>query len=171
VRTTRRRLLALAAALPLGGAVATRGAAGSRSGGRSDTELLDELVTHEHGLAAAYAAALRRRAIEPALGELLLAHERDHVRGLEQVLSGVGRRAPRATVPSPELTRALRSREAFASHAFKLETDALSAYSEALPQLRDAGLRRPLGSIMVCGGTHQIALRDVLGEPLLPRRS
>ena len=78
---------------------------------------------------------------------------------------------PRAGVPSPELTAALGDRRRFARFALELETGAIAAYVRALPELRDAGMRQPLGSIMACGGTHQVALRDALGEPLLRTRT
>jgi hypothetical protein len=164
VSTTRRALL-------LAGAAVALPAASARAAERPDVEVLEELLAHEQRLAGAYEAALRRRAIAPGLGETLLAHERDHVRGLEQTLARGGAREPRAGVPSPELTRALGDRRRFARFALELETRAIAAYLAALPALRDAGLRQPLGSIMACGGTHQVALRDALGEPLLPGAS
>lgn len=164
---TRREALALglAATLPLAGAATTARA----QDGRSDVDALERLLVHEQGLASAYEAALRRDAIETQLGETLLAHEREHVRGIEESLASLGVREPRATVPPPELGRSLRDRADFLRHAFRLEAKAIDAYVQALPDLRDPGLRRPLGSIMVCGATHQIALRESLGEILLPR--
>lgn len=170
---TRRRLLGLAGAaavLPAAGALGWAGGAAAQAG-RSDVELLESLLVHEQRLAAAYEAALRRDAIEPRLGETLLAHEREHLRGVGQALAGAGRRAPRADVRSPALGAALRARGAFARFALDLEGAAVAAYLEALPRLRDPGLRRALGSIMVCAGTHQGALRESIGEPPLPGRS
>lgn len=170
---TRRRLLGLAgaaAALPAASALGWPGGAAAQAG-RSDVELLESLLAHEQRLAAAYEAALRRDAIEPRLGDTLLSHEREHLRGVEQALAGAGRRAPRAGVPSPGLGAALGARGAFARFALDLESSAVAAYLEALPRLRNAGLRRPLGSIMVCAGTHQVALRESIGEPPLPGRS
>ena len=158
-------------ALLLAGAAIALPASSARAAERPDVEVLEELLAHEQRLAAAYEAALRRRAIAPALGETLLAHERDHVRGLEQTLARGGAREPRAGVPSPELTAALGDRRRFARFALELETGAIAAYVRALPELRDAGLRQPLGSIMACGGTHQVALRDALGEPPLRTRT
>ena len=155
-------------ALLLAGAAIALPAASARAGGRPEVEVLEELLAQEQQLAAAYEAALRRRAIEPGLGETLLAHERDHVRGLEQTLARGGARELRAGVPSPELTEGLGDRRRFARFALTLESLTIAAYVEALPELRDASLRQPLGSIMACGGTHQVALRDALGEPPLP---
>jgi Ferritin-like domain len=167
VSRTRREALALGLATTLPFAGAAR-AARAQDGG-SDVDALEELLVHEQGLASAYEAALRRGVIDMQLGETLLAHEREHVRGIEESLASRGRREPRATVPPPELGRALRDRADFLPHAFGLEAEAIDAYIHALPDLRDPGLRRPLGSIMVCGATHQIALREALGEILLPR--
>jgi hypothetical protein len=144
-------------ALP-GGVLAGRALAAEPS----DADQLERLLGLERRLAAAYEGALARDAIEPALGRLLLGHEREHVRGLEQVLAG-GARNPRASVPPPELTAALRSRESFARFAIELEQRTAAAYVEAAPRVR-AGLRRPLGSIMACGEAHVVQLRNSLAE-------
>jgi hypothetical protein len=128
----------------------------------SDAELLEDLLARENRLLSAYEAALRRDAIAAPLGEMLRDHEREHVRGLEQVLAG-GPRNPRASVPLPELTAALRSRESFARFAIELEQRTAAAYVEAAPRVR-AGLRQPLGSIMACGEAHVVQLRNSLAE-------
>jgi hypothetical protein len=131
---------------------------------RSDVELLEDLLAHEQRLVSAYEAALRRDAIAHALGEELLAHEHAHVGALERTLRGAGSRNPRASVPAPELTAALRDRRSFAEYAVRLEDEAVGAYRETVPRIRDAKLRRPLGSIMVCGGAHVVALKDSIGR-------
>ena len=46
---------------------------------RSDLELLEDLLARENRLLSAYEAALRRDAIDAALGESLRDHEREHV--------------------------------------------------------------------------------------------
>lgn len=157
---TRRALLGAVAAL----AVAAPAYA---QGGRSDGEILEELLALEARLAGAYEAALRRDAIDRGLGELLLEQEREHIRGLEQALRSMGGRAPRAGVPSPELGSALRSPAAFARFALGLEARAVAAYTSASAEITRAGLRRPLGSIMACESAHEVALRAAAGLPLL----
>ena len=129
----------------------------------SDVELLEMLLGVEARQVAAYEAALRRGAIEPALGEELLEHEREHAAALERRL-GAAERNPRASVPSSELTRALRSREDFARYALELEAEAVAAYAEAAANMSDARLRQPLGSIMACEAAHRVAMRDSLGR-------
>ncbi len=136
---TRRDLVASAVALgagalPRAGALARRGAlpsaalaggvlAGGAVGGEalaadpSDADQLARLLALERRLAAAYEAALARDAIEPALGELLLDHEREHVGGLEQAL---GRRSP-APADTPQLALDFANRRAFAHSALELE--------------------------------------------------
>ncbi len=133
-------------------------------GARGDAEVLEGLLATEQRLISAYEAALRRDAIDPALAEQLLAQEREHARALQQTLGGGAERDPRATVPSPELTGALRSRAAFARFALGLEAEAVAAYAEAAANIRDAKLRQPLGSIMACEAAHGVALRHALGE-------
>jgi hypothetical protein len=128
----------------------------------ADAELLEELLAIEARLAAGYEAALRRDAIDPVLGEQLLAHERGHAAAIETALGA--ERNPRATVPSPALTAALRSRDAFATYMLGLEAEAVSAYAGAAAGIREARLRQPLGSIMACEAAHAVALRDALGE-------
>jgi hypothetical protein len=131
---------------------------------RSDRELLEDLLVLESRLVSAYEAALRRDVLDASLGEALLAQEREHVAALLKTLGSGGERNPRATVPSPELTAALRSRAAFAGYAERLEARAVSTYAEAAASIRDARLRQPLGSIMACEAAHRVALRDALGE-------
>lgn len=134
---------------------------------RSDVELLEDLLARENRLLSAYEAALRRDAIDAQVGEMLRDHEREHIRALEQVLAGRGPRNPRASVPSPELTAALRARASFAPFAIDLEGQTVAAYTEAVPRIRDSRLRQPLGSIMACGAAHVVALRHSLAEKLL----
>jgi Ferritin-like domain len=162
VSGTRRALLAAAAGLAVGAATPALA-----QDGRSDTEILEELLALEHRLAGAYEAALRREAIDARLGELLLGQEREHIRGLEQSLRTIGERSPVATIPPPGVGAALRSREAFAHFALELEAQAVSSYTSAAAEMRRPGLRRPLGSIMTCESAHEVALRAATGLPLL----
>jgi hypothetical protein len=161
---TRRALLGTAGALALGAKLAGPAVAQPE---RSDVEILEELLVLEHRLTGAYEAALRRRAIDAGLGEMLRDQERAHIRGLEEALSGRGERAPRATVPGRGLGTALRSRDAFARYALYHERLTTAAYVAAAAEIREPGLRRPLGSIMVAEAAHEVALRAASGEPLL----
>lgn len=134
---------------------------------RSDVELLEDLLAREQRLLSAYEAALRRGAIESSLGETLRDDEREHVRALGQALAAAGRRNPRASVPSPDLTAALRDRDSFALFAKALEDETVGMYVEAAATIRDPKLRRPLGSVMACGAAHVVALKDALGTFLV----
>jgi Ferritin-like domain len=161
VEASRRQALALA----LGGALALAPRAAAAA--PSDVEQLERLLAMEQLLEAVYELALARDAIERRLGETLLAHEREHVRGLEEVLVARGHRSPRATVPPPKLGAALTSRPAFAAFAGDLETETVRSYQEGLPTLRDTRLLLPLGSIMTSGAQHVVALRQAAGRDLL----
>jgi rubrerythrin len=133
---------------------------------RSDADLLEDLLAVEARLASVYEAALRRGAIEPALGEALVAQERQHAAALERALAGRGRN-PRASVPSPELAGALGDPARFARFALGIEAEAVAAYRDAAATIRDERLRQPLGSIMACEAAHTVALRESLGMRLL----
>jgi hypothetical protein len=133
----------------------------------SDVEQLERLLALEHRLQAAYEAGLARDAIEPRLGETLLSHEREHVRGLGQALGARGRRAPRATAPPPRVGAALASRSAFARFAIDLEAETVAAYQEVLATFRDERLLQPLGSIMTATAQHEVALREAVGADFL----
>jgi ferritin-like protein len=133
----------------------------------SGVDQLERLLAFEHRLEAAYGAALERGAIDSPLGRTLLAQERDHVRGVELALKTLGRRGPQATVSPPVQGSALTGRRAFARFALALETQTVSAYVQVLATLDAPGLLQPLGSIMTAGAQHQVALRELLGEPLL----
>jgi hypothetical protein len=159
---SRRQAIAGGAALAL--ALAGR----ARAAAPSEVEQLERLLALEHRLEAAYETALAREAIEPRLGETLLAHEREHVRGLGQALRARGGRAPRASVPPPQLGAALTGPVRFARYAIGLESETVAAYQGVLATLRDERLLQPLGSIMAAGAQHVVALRRVAGEALLP---
>jgi hypothetical protein len=133
----------------------------------SGVDQLERLLAFEHRLEAAYGAALERGAIDSPLGRTLLAQERDHVRGVELALKTLGRRGPQATVSPPVQGSALTGRRAFARFALALETQTVGAYVQVLATLDAPGLLQPLGSIMTAGAQHQVALRELLGEPLL----
>ena len=133
----------------------------------SDADAVARLLALERRLEAAYSDALARRAIEPGLGRRLLGHEREHVRGLEQALSDLGRRGPRASAPAPSSGIDFSDERAFAASALKLERDTVDAYRDVLTGFRDDHLVQPLGSIMACGAQHEVALRQVLGADLL----
>ncbi len=182
---TRRDLVASAVALgagalPRAGALGRRGAlssaalaggvlAGGAVGGEalaadpSDADQLARLLALERRLAAASEAALARDAIEPALGELLLDHEREHVRGLEQAL---GKRSP-AAAEAPPNGIDFANRRRFARSALELERRTVDTYRDVLTTFHNDLLLQPLGSIMACGAQHEVALRRVLGEDLL----
>jgi hypothetical protein len=160
VSVNRRQVFGLA----FGGALALAQPAAAQT---SDVDQLERLLALEQGLQSLYEAALQRDAIEPALGETLLEHESEHVRGLEMTLRARGRRSPRATVPPPQVGTAFASRPAFARFAADLEAEAVGSYEEVLPILRSTRLLLPLGSIMACGAQHIVALRQAAGDDLL----
>jgi len=89
------------------------------------------------------------------------------VRGLEQALDDLGRPGPRATAPAPALGIDFDDRRAFAASALQLERRTVDAYRDVLSGFHDDHLLQPLGSIMACGAQHEVALRQVLGAPLL----
>ena len=130
----------------------------------ADGDQLERLLGLERRLAAAYEGALARDAIEPALGQLLLGHERAHIRGLEQAL---GHSRPRATAPAPKVGVEFASQRAFARSALQLERETVDTYQDVLTGFHNDTLLQPLGSIMACGVQHEVALRQVLGEDLL----
>jgi hypothetical protein len=134
---------------------------------RDDVDVLEDLLALENRLLSAYEAALRRDAIDVALGETLRDHEQEHARAVEQALRHAGRRSPRASVPSPKLTAALRTRAAFARYALDLEEEAVTAYTRAAAAIGNPRLRQPLGSIMACEAAHEVALREALGDRAL----
>jgi Ferritin-like domain len=133
-----------------------------------DAEQLERLLALEQRLESVYRTALARDALDPALGQTLLEHEREHVRGLEQALRGRRRSEPRATVPPPRLGAALASRPAFARFAAELEAETVRAYQDVLATLRNDRLLQPLGSMMASGAQHAVALRGAAEDELIP---
>jgi hypothetical protein len=160
VSASRRELLAGAASVALALAHPATAAAAS------DVEQVERLLALEGRLEAAYRMALERDAIDRALGQTLLAHERAHIRGLEQVLGGAERR-PQATVPPPGAGAAFAGRHAFARYALELEGRTVAAYEEVLAGYRNERLLGALAAIMTADAQHEVALREVLGADLL----
>ena len=162
MRIDRRAALAAAA-----GSLALASAPAARAQRGSDRDTLERLLSLERRLESAYDAAARMGALDRRLAELLRDQEREHADGLQEALSG-GPRTPVASVPSPELTRALaRGGTTFLRYALALESEVVAAYADAVSQLRDPDLLQPLGAIMAGEGQHLVALRRELGiEPL-----
>jgi hypothetical protein len=133
----------------------------------SDVDQLERLLALENRLVDAYRMALARDAIDPGLGQSLLAQERDHVRALQQALRWAGRRAPRATVPPPQSGAAFEDRRAFARFALALEQRTVSTYLDVLTTYRNRRLLQAIGSIMGAEVQHEVALRQLLGTDLL----
>jgi Ferritin-like domain len=161
---SRRAALARGAALAIGGALALARPAAAQP---SDVDQLERLLALELRLEDLYETALERDVIEAGLGETLLEHEREHVRGLEMSLRARGRRSPRATVPPPQFGTAFASRPAFARYAADLEAETVGAYQEVLATVRSTRLLLPLGAIMTSGSQHVVALREAAGDDLL----
>lgn len=136
----------------------------------SAPDQLERLLVFEHRLEAAYRAALGADAIHATLGRGLLAHEREHVRGVALALRSVGRASPHAEAPAPLSGAALNGRRDFARFALELESETEAAYVRVLATLDAPALLQPLGSIMTAGAQHQVALRRVLGAPLLAQK-
>ena len=132
----------------------------------SDAEQLERLLALEQGLESAYAAALERHAVDRELGDLLLGHEREHVRALEASLRRLGRTPASAPALVPAESE-LQNRRAFARFALALEHETVVAYQDVLTVFRDERLLQPLGSIMAAGAQHEVALREVLGVELV----
>jgi Ferritin-like domain len=160
---SRRQAVSAAAAAALGLALARP----ARAAAPGDVEQLERLLALERRLEATYETALARDAIEPGLGETLLAHEREHARGVGEAIRARGGGAPRATAPPPRLGAALARRAEFARYAARLEAETVAVYQAVLATLRDERLLQPLGSIMAAGAQHGVALREVAGDDLL----
>ncbi len=100
----------------------------------------------------------------PTLARHLRDQEREHARGLERALAGLGVRArTRSGRRCPSCRRRPRDFPAF---ALRLEDEAVAAYVETIADLRRPGLIAPLGSIAANEGAHQVILRE-LGRPPL----
>ena len=104
------------------------------------------------------------------LADLLAGHEGEHADGLERVLKKQARAGTLATVPSPEVNRALAGgRDGFLRFALDSESEAVAAYADAVTDLRDPALLQPLGSVMTSHAQHLVLLRKALGETALTR--
>ena len=162
---TRRQALTAVLAAGAAGASGAETALAQTNG----ADQLERLLVFEQRLEAAYRAALGRDAIDAKLGRNLLAQEREHVRGVGLALRSLGRRGSPGGAPSSPPETALRARRPFAHFALELESATVAAYVGVLATLDAPEWLQPLGSIMAAGAQHEVALRQLLGEPLLAR--
>jgi hypothetical protein len=142
-------------------------ALGASSAGASGVDQIERLLVFERRLEGAYGTALDTGVIEAGLGRSLLAQEREHVRGVGLAMKALGRSPSAGEAAKLTPAAALGGRGAFAKFALGLESEAVEAYVQVLATLDAPKLLQPLGSIMTSGAQHTVALRRVLGEPLL----
>jgi len=138
-------------------------------GGESDADVFRLALTLELLEAKFYEQALRRvdmSAENRRLAQLVLAHEREHVTRLQQVLDRLGESY--SSEANLRFTFPLGSEAEFLALAVKLEDTGVSAYSGAAPQLRSAALLALAGSIVQTEARHASALRASAGEPFAP---
>lgn len=126
----------------------------------SDAQLVTGLLALERRLVALYDAALDRRLIDAATARLLRDQEREHAAGLERALRGMGAPVPDEVVTAPDLN----DRDAFLLAAMEAEDGAVSAYVDALAELRNPRLAQPLGAIAASEGQHQVVIRLLDGQ-------
>ncbi len=130
-----------------------------------DAAALARLLRIEQRLVALYGAALDDDLLPAGLARQLRDQEREHARGLEQALAGLGVRADTdGWTMLPPLPRRPRDFPAF---ALRHEDEAVDAYVETIAGLRRPGLIAPLGSIAANEGAHQVILRELAGRPPL----
>lgn len=126
----------------------------------SDVELVTGLLAIERRLVALYDAGLERRLLDPDTARLLRDQEREHARGLEKALMGMGARVPKSVLTAPDLTRP----GDFLAAALQQEDQAVAAYVDALAALQNPRLAQPLGAIAASEGQHQVILRLLDGR-------
>jgi hypothetical protein len=162
------RRTALAAGATAAGALVLAAPAPARSG--ADKQVLERLLALEIRLRSAYETAARRRVVDAELASLIAGHEGEHADGLQRVLKRRTGGGAVATVPEPELNRALSGgRRDFLRFALRSESEAVAAYADAVTTLGDPTLLQPLGSVMTSHAQHLVLLRKALGETVLTR--
>jgi hypothetical protein len=162
------RRAALAAGATAAGALVLAAPATARSG--ADKQVLERLMALEIRLRSTYEAAARRHVVDADLANLLAGHEGEHADGLGRVVKQKSAGGTVATVPAPEVNRALSGgRRGFLRFALRSESEAVAAYADAVTALGDPALLQPLGSIMTSHAQHLVLLRKALGETVLTR--
>jgi hypothetical protein len=162
------RRTALAATATAAGALVLAPPARARSS--ADREVLERLLALEIRLRSAYETAARRHVVDAGLANLLAGHAGEHADGLGRVLKRRSGGGAVATVPAPELSRALSGgRRGFLRFALRSEFEAVATYADAVTTLGDPTLLQPLGSVMTSHAQHLVLLRKALGETELTR--
>ena len=112
---------------------------------------------------------LLRRYVETTFRSFL-GQENDHAKALGDALDQMGGRQPspprRSEIPG---LGSLRSQRQAIQFAIGLERRAISTYYKAAGELKDANALKTLASIMGCDGQHVTVLRQLAGQPAVPR--
>jgi rubrerythrin len=181
---SRRELLLASAAAAGGGTAALLASCGgsskkktpstetvSTTQAQSDSAILAALLDMENSAIAAYLflqPKLSGRAL--ATARSFLVHERAHAAALGGLIVQLGgepaRPQPRSEYDSN--FPALRNARDALSLALDVESTAISAYADALPQIVTDDIRVTLGSILVTEAEHSAVLLGDLGRPRVP---
>jgi rubrerythrin len=138
----------------------------------SGAGLLNSILALEHATVAAYGAGarlLRGQALRYAsqIGE----QEREHVRRLEELIRGLGGTTarPRSRDEYARSFPLLGSGDDALRFAQDLENRLVRAYTQAVPKLPDADLRRTAAEIGADEGSHLAVINVLRGGPAAPQ--
>lgn len=167
--TTRRQALIAAAA----GALYLRAPAARAAD--PDKVPLEALLAYQRQVVSAYELALRSAPLKPADGPILT-RQRDQAAEAAEALrkavvrSGgtpVGQPAPSAELP-PQVAREPGGR-AYLAYIVAAEEAAVNGFYVALQSLTEARVMRGVAAFMAQGGRRLVVVRNMAGEPLVPR--
>jgi hypothetical protein len=166
-------ILALCLALALGlgacgggGEKTTTVTLGKTAAGEVDEEadagLLDEILTRQRAVAAAYERAVPRlQGQERALAQLFLAQQQEHIDGLLKAFRALGEK----TEPGEETIEAsgLKSPADFLLFFYEMEAATIAAEISAIADLTSPTARSTLSSTVANQAQHLVLLRRALG--------
>ena len=138
---------------------------------RSDASILNALLELERTAVLAYRAGIGRLSGEALrFARLLMEHERQHQRAVEEAIRGLGAHPVPARPESSyrEGFPPLRTARDVLRFALDVESTQISAYGESLGSLRTPELRVTLGSILTAEAEHMSVILGLLGEPQAP---
>ena len=159
-----------AAALP--GLVAAGRALGQEADTSSgDAGLVEGTINFEQEAVLVYKTGAESGILGPtaSVAKLFQSQEQQHADLLIKTIKRLG--APPPPLPLPEDVPGLsevKTEQQFLAFAVKLENQAIATYSDAIMNLQDPALMKPMAQIMANEGQHLVVLRQALGSDPVP---
>jgi rubrerythrin len=136
-----------------------------------DSGIVEGAVNLEQTAVLVYETGAQSGFLGPAesTAKLFAGQEQQHADVVIKMLRNLG-----GTVPAPPLPQdvpglsEVKTRAAFLDFVLRLENEAIATYADAIQNLQDPVLMKPMAQIMANEGQHLVVLRQALGADPVP---